>query len=155
MRKKCYRTCLKRIEQHPHDIFAMNCAASIGGRVNLNRFGEYLFGNEAVVERSTPCCPAATNRPQRMAKRGMAKRGMEKNDHPSAPQLLPPTGKRSFSRISFIGKRSYFRADFIGKRTSLQKTHYLCTIKKAVTCCTERLHNGLKNTSLQIQIECC
>ena len=89
-------------------------------------------------------------RPQRMAKRGMAK-----NDHPNAPQLLPPTGKRSFLRASFIGKRSYFRADFIGKRTSLQKTHYLCTIKKAVTCCTERLHNGLKNTSLQIQIECC
>ena len=48
-----YRTCLKRIEQHPHDIFAMNCAASIGGRVNLNRFGEYLFGNEAVVEKHT------------------------------------------------------------------------------------------------------
>ena len=53
MRKKCYRTCLKRIEQHPHDIFAMNCAASIGGRVYLNRFGEYLFGNEAVVEKHT------------------------------------------------------------------------------------------------------
>ena len=48
-----YRTCLKRIEQHPHDIFAMNCAASLGGRVNLNRFGEYLFGNEAVVEKHT------------------------------------------------------------------------------------------------------
>lgn len=46
-------TCLKRIELHPHDIFAMNCAASLGGRVNLNRFGEYLFGNEAVVEKHT------------------------------------------------------------------------------------------------------
>ncbi|MCI6253014.1 MAG: hypothetical protein MR624_08385 [Bacteroidales bacterium] len=31
----------------------MNCAASLGGRVNLNRFGEYLFGNEAVVEKHT------------------------------------------------------------------------------------------------------
>ena len=50
MRKRCYLACLKRIEKHPDDIFAMNCAAAIGGRVNLNRFGENLFGNEAVVE---------------------------------------------------------------------------------------------------------
>ena len=31
----------------------MNCAAAVGGRVNINRFGEYLFGNEAVTEKHT------------------------------------------------------------------------------------------------------
>ena len=53
MRKKCYLTCLKRIEKHPDDVFAMNCAASIGGRVNINRFGQNMFGNEAAVEMYT------------------------------------------------------------------------------------------------------
>ena len=49
-RRKCYHTCLKRIERHPDDVFAMNCAAAIGGRVNLNRFGQNYFGNEAMIE---------------------------------------------------------------------------------------------------------
>lgn len=49
-RRKCYLTCLKRIERHPDDVFAMNCAAAIGGRVNLNRFGQNYFGNEAMIE---------------------------------------------------------------------------------------------------------
>ena len=49
-RSKCYLTCLKRIERHPDDVFAMNCAAAIGGRVNLNRFGQNYFGNEAMIE---------------------------------------------------------------------------------------------------------
>lgn len=53
MRQKCYLTCLKRIEKHPNDIFAMNCAAAIGGRVNINRFGQNRFGNEAVIEKHT------------------------------------------------------------------------------------------------------
>ena len=53
MRKKCYLTCLKRIEKHPHDVFAMNCAAAIGGRVNINRYGQFMFGNDAVVEKHT------------------------------------------------------------------------------------------------------
>ena len=53
MRKQCYLTCLKRIENHPDDVFAMNCAASIGGRANINRFGQNMFGNEAAIEMYT------------------------------------------------------------------------------------------------------
>lgn len=49
-RKKCYVTCLKRIAAHPDDAFAMNCAAAIGGRANMNRFGQNYFGNEAMIE---------------------------------------------------------------------------------------------------------
>lgn len=51
MRKKCYLTCLKRIEMHPDDIFAMNCAAAIGGMVNINRVGQYKFGNQAAIDK--------------------------------------------------------------------------------------------------------
>ena len=47
----CYVACLKRIESHPDDIYAMNCAAAIGGRTNMNRFGQNYFGNEAMIER--------------------------------------------------------------------------------------------------------
>lgn len=50
MRKRCYLTCLKRIETHPDDVFAMNCAAAIGGRENITRFGEFPFGNDAPSE---------------------------------------------------------------------------------------------------------
>ena len=53
MRKKCYLTCLKRIKKYPNDVFAMNCAAAVGGRVNINRFGQSMFGNEAVLEKHT------------------------------------------------------------------------------------------------------
>lgn len=49
-RKKCYVACLKRIESHPEDVNAMNCAAAIGGRSNMNRFGQSYFGNEAMTE---------------------------------------------------------------------------------------------------------
>ncbi len=49
-RKMCFLSCLKRIANHPDDIFAMNCAAAIGGRTNLNRFGQYFFGNDAPAE---------------------------------------------------------------------------------------------------------
>lgn len=51
-RKKCYTTCLERIARHPNDVFAMNCAAAIGGRTNMNRFGQNYFGNEAMIERA-------------------------------------------------------------------------------------------------------
>lgn len=51
-RKMCYISCLKRIESHPDDIYAMNCAAAIGGRTNMNRFGQNYFGNEAMIERA-------------------------------------------------------------------------------------------------------
>lgn len=51
VRRKCYLTCLKRIEAHPADVFAMNCAAVIGGRANLNRYGQNLFGNETMIEK--------------------------------------------------------------------------------------------------------
>ena len=50
-RKMCYVSCLKRIERHPDDIYAMNCAAAIGGRTNMNRFGQNYFGNEAMMNR--------------------------------------------------------------------------------------------------------
>lgn len=50
MRKKCYMTCLKRIEMHPDDAFAMNCAAFLGGRVNIDRMGSGFFGNNAINE---------------------------------------------------------------------------------------------------------
>lgn len=50
MRKKSYLTCLAWINEHPNDVFAMNCAASIGGRSNLNRFGPFTFGNQCVAE---------------------------------------------------------------------------------------------------------
>lgn len=30
----------------------MNCAAAIGGRTNMNRFGQNYFGNEAMIERA-------------------------------------------------------------------------------------------------------
>ena len=49
-RKMCYVSCLKRIEKHPEDVYAMNCAAAIGGRTNMNRFGQNYFGNEAMIE---------------------------------------------------------------------------------------------------------
>lgn len=49
-RKKCYMACLKRIDRHPDDVYAMNCAAAIGGRTNMNRFGQNYFGNEAMIE---------------------------------------------------------------------------------------------------------
>lgn len=49
-RKICYISCLKRIENHPDDIYAMNCAAAIGGRTNINRFGQFSYGNEAIIE---------------------------------------------------------------------------------------------------------
>lgn len=49
-RKICYCTCLERIERCPDDIFAMNCAAAIAGRTNMNRFGQNYFGNEAMIE---------------------------------------------------------------------------------------------------------
>ena len=51
-RKMCYTTCLNRIARHPDDIYAMNCAAAIGGRTNMNRFGQNYFGNEAMIERA-------------------------------------------------------------------------------------------------------
>ena len=49
-RKMCYITCLDRISRHPDDVYAMNCAAAIGGRSNINRFGQNLIGNEAMIE---------------------------------------------------------------------------------------------------------
>lgn len=49
-RKMCYVSCLKRIASHPDDVYAMNCAATIGGRTNLNRFGQNYFGNETMIE---------------------------------------------------------------------------------------------------------
>ena len=52
IRKRCFITCLKHLESHPEDIYAMNCALVLGSRSNLNRYGQNLFGNEAVIEES-------------------------------------------------------------------------------------------------------
>lgn len=49
-RRICYMSCLRRIEQHPDDIFAMNCASILAGKTNMNRFGDNMFGNEAMIE---------------------------------------------------------------------------------------------------------
>lgn len=50
MRRECYLTCLKRIEKHPRDAFAIECALHICSRVNMNRFGYNFIGNEAMIE---------------------------------------------------------------------------------------------------------
>lgn len=47
-RKRCYLACLKRIEQHPDDVCAMNCAALLAGQPNLARLG--IFGNASMEE---------------------------------------------------------------------------------------------------------
>ena len=41
---------LNRIARHPDDVYAMNCAAAICGRSNLNRYGRNPIGNEAMIE---------------------------------------------------------------------------------------------------------
>lgn len=51
-RKMCYVTCLRHIANNPDDVYAMNCAAAIGGRTNMNRFGQNYFGNEAMIEKA-------------------------------------------------------------------------------------------------------
>lgn len=50
-RRICYESCLHRLETHPDDIYAMNCASVLAGRTNMNRFGSNMFGNEAMMER--------------------------------------------------------------------------------------------------------
>ena len=50
MRKRCYITCLKRIEEYPQDALAMNCAAVLAGRVNILRSGAFMFGNDGILE---------------------------------------------------------------------------------------------------------
>lgn len=50
MRKKCYLTCLKRIEAYPQDMLAMNCAAVLAGRTNILRIGHFMFGNDGIIE---------------------------------------------------------------------------------------------------------
>ena len=49
-RRMCYISCLKRIERHPNDVFAIHCAYSTGGRINLLRFGESMMGNDVLME---------------------------------------------------------------------------------------------------------
>ena len=49
-RKMVYITCLKRIERHPDDKYAIHCAYSTGGRINLLRYGESCMGNDVIME---------------------------------------------------------------------------------------------------------
>lgn len=51
-RRMCYYTCLKWIEKHPDDVFAMNCASSLAGLHNLIRTGDYPGGNGALYDAS-------------------------------------------------------------------------------------------------------
>lgn len=50
MRKRCYQTCLKRIEAYSNDGLAMNCAAVLAGRVNILRIGRFMYGNDGIIE---------------------------------------------------------------------------------------------------------
>ena len=50
MRKICFCACLKRIQSHPDDFFAINCAYNLVRTCNLNRYGENNFGNNALTE---------------------------------------------------------------------------------------------------------
>lgn len=50
-RRICYVSSLKRIDKHPEDAIAMNCAAVLAGRTNLIRLGSYMFGNNASVDK--------------------------------------------------------------------------------------------------------
>lgn len=47
----CYRTVLKYLDLHPDDMLAMNCASVLAGRSNINRFGSYPLGNQAIMEK--------------------------------------------------------------------------------------------------------
>ena len=47
-RKRCYITCLKRIEKQQDDIFAMNCASSLAGYHNIFRDGR--MSNDALID---------------------------------------------------------------------------------------------------------
>lgn len=50
MRKQSYLTCLKWIEKNPSDILCKVCAGTIAGRINMNRYGSFMFGNQAMEE---------------------------------------------------------------------------------------------------------
>lgn len=52
-RKKCYITYLKHIEDNLEDSVAINNAVVLAGYPNLNRFGQNMFGNEALIEAAT------------------------------------------------------------------------------------------------------
>lgn len=45
-RKKCFITCLKHIDKHPDDVYAMMCAANLAVNSNIERYGG--FGNTAM-----------------------------------------------------------------------------------------------------------
>ena len=72
-RKMCYVSCLRRIADHPNDVYAMNCAAAIGGRSNLNRFGQNYFGNETMIEE-------AMMMPKRMTRQNPSKYSQHENE---------------------------------------------------------------------------
>ena len=46
----CYRTVLAYLSLHPDDFLAMNCASLLAGRSDINRFGIYPMGNQAIME---------------------------------------------------------------------------------------------------------
>ena len=85
----------------------MNCAASLGGRVNLNRFGEYLFGNEAVVEKHT----MLSGRDEQAAADGEEGDGEEGDGEEWPPQratIIAPNRKTQFFEGFFYRKTQLF-----------------------------------------------
>ncbi len=47
-RKKCFITCLKHIDKHPDDVYAIMCAANLATNSNIERYGG--FGNAAMTK---------------------------------------------------------------------------------------------------------
>ena len=57
-RKKCFITCLKHIDKHPDDVYAMMCAANLAVNSNIERYGG--FGNTA-MSKILPLTPNRTD----------------------------------------------------------------------------------------------
>lgn len=49
-RALCFISCLKHIANHPDDLPAINCASDLAGRSNINRYGQFHYGNQAAME---------------------------------------------------------------------------------------------------------
>ncbi len=50
MRKRCFLTCLKQIETHPDDVFAVHGAAVLAGKANVFCFNLIYFGYDAAAD---------------------------------------------------------------------------------------------------------
>lgn len=57
-RKKCFITCLKHIDKHPDDVYAMMCAVNLATNENIERYGG--FGNTS-MSKMLPLVPDRTD----------------------------------------------------------------------------------------------